>query len=256
MLLSLLSINDQLTWLEKEKERYYLLNGDAYSDQLEREKEISVDELNSIGSGLYQPTSVFGLAFNYKSLIGKTDKYEEPLLFLKSVNSLSFNSKIFRYPSYYNNIWVECELVIIIKRDCKNIRPEEAEDYILGYTIGSDITAANKYSRDHHLALSKAGDGFAPIYNWINTDLSTENLIISTKINGKVLQQDSTKNRIWNDCESVANLSKYFTLKKGDLIFTGTPAGAMDSIIRDGDFVEHSIQNIGTLDFLVSESLE
>ncbi|MCK9282217.1 MAG: fumarylacetoacetate hydrolase family protein [Melioribacteraceae bacterium] len=249
MLISRINIAGKKRWIEKAGNKYYLLNGDPYKSNLTRQPNSEfMNQMDVKFVNHYKPISVFGLAFNYKSLVGKKLEKQDPLIFFKSVNSISYTPESFDFPNEYSKIWVECELVIVIKKDCKNISLEKAKDYILGYTMGSDMTGENKYGRDHHLAFSKGADNFAPIFNWVNTS-PPKQLKMTTKINNKIFQVDYTSNRLWNDYKAVSELSKRFTLKAGDLIFTGTPAGAMDSLINKGDKVEHFIQNIGKLKF-------
>lgn len=251
MIISRIKIDGKIKWIEKNGQEFFLLEGNPYKTLLKRKEKLEVtDESGLLFTNFCKPKMVYGLAYNYKSLVGQRRLKQEPLIFFKSVNSVTINERYFTIPQDYRKVWVECELVIIVKKDCKNINIDEAGDYILGYTIGSDITAENKYKRDHHLAYSKGADNFAPIYNWFSTNPHA-NKKISTRINNKSYQNDNTKNRLWNDFEIVSRLSKCFSLKAGDLIFTGTPAGAMDSIIKPGDRVEHNIQGLGKLKFWV-----
>ena len=121
---------------------------------------------------------VIGLAFNYKSLVGEKNKNLEPLIFLKSSTSLIFNNDEIIYNELFKKIWIEAELCIIIGKEGKNIKAQNAKDYILGYTCGNDVTAENILNRDWHLARSKGSDTFAPIGPKIVHDLDTSNLRI------------------------------------------------------------------------------
>ena len=127
---------------------------------------------------------VIGLAFNYKSLVGEKNKNLEPLIFLKSSTSLIFNNDEIIYNELFKKIWIEAELCIIIGKEGKNIKAQNAKDYILGYTCGNDVTAENILNRDWHLARSKGSDTFAPIGPKIVDDLDTSNLRIQSFING------------------------------------------------------------------------
>jgi 2-keto-4-pentenoate hydratase/2-oxohepta-3-ene-1,7-dioic acid hydratase in catechol pathway len=195
------------------------------------------------------PEKVIGLAYNYKSLVGHRSHYDEPLFFLKSPTSICGHASSISYPDFSDKVWVEVELGIIIKKDCFRVSVEAAEDYILGYTIGSDVTAENICGRDWHLARSKALDGFAPAGPYLAMDVETDDLELTTCINGKEFQRGRTSDRIVNDWEAVSLLSRFITLKAGDLILTGTPAGARDSIVKPGDVVTHRIQHLGELSF-------
>ena len=239
-------------WIKKEGGKFYLLDGENPSEGLSSDKLVSVKsdkDFNFVN--FFWGKNVFGLAYNYKSLVGKREKYEEPLIFLKSFNSTCPSKTKITIPSGFDKVWVEVELVIVIGRKCRNVSPEEAHNYVFGYTIGSDVTAQNICSRDHHLARSKALDNFAPVGPCIVTDLNTSDLCLETRINGELFQSGRTSDRILNDAESVSLLSQYYTLEPGDLIFTGTPAGAMNSLVKPGCSVIHNIEKIGKLCFSI-----
>jgi len=198
------------------------------------------------------PTKIIALGYNYKDLVGYNSSYKEPIIFLKPPSSLIPNKGTIKRPRGEEKVWVEVELAIIIKKKCKNISAEEAKNYILGFTIGNDVTTENIHGRDHHLARSKALDTFCSLGPNIAIDLDTKDLKMKTRINGQIFQDSSTKNRIINDTQSVSLISKFMTLYPGDIIMTGTPANAESSLIQSGDVVELEIENIGTLTNLVS----
>lgn len=253
MLLTKANIDGNHCWVEKTAAGFYLLDADESKMTFVRKTKIEgVDESLLIFVNPFVGKNVYGLAYNYKDLVGFKDKYEEPLIFLKSIYSTCPNNSAISFPKDIENLWAEVELVIIIAEECRNIKAEEAAHFIFGYTIGSDITAQNICGRDHHLARSKALDNFAPIGPWINTKLDTKNLHLENIINGALFQSGNTNNRIKNDYESVSMLSKYFTLFPGDIIFTGTPANAMNSRIKRGDSITHSIEGLGQLRFSIA----
>ena len=143
--------------------------------------------------------------------------------------------------------WIEVELGIVIKKTCKNISIKEAHNYIFGYTIANDVTMNNILGRDHHLIRSKGWDTFCPIGPHIETELDTSDLSLISKVNGEIMQKSNVNKRILNDFQIVNLISEKMTLYAGDLIITGTPANAENSIIKEGDFVELTIENLGTL---------
>ncbi len=195
----------------------------------------------------FKNNKAIGLAFNYKSMVKKKNNYDEPLIFLKSNTSLIRNKESIIYPSGFKKVWIEAELCIIIGKTCKNIESKKSKDYILGYTCGNDVTAENIFNRDWHLARSKGLDTFAPIGPSLITDIKTDNLKIKSYINGKKTQDSNTNERILNDAECVELVSKFITLYPGDIIFTGTPAGALEAIIKPGDEVIIEIEKLGKL---------
>jgi 2-keto-4-pentenoate hydratase/2-oxohepta-3-ene-1,7-dioic acid hydratase in catechol pathway len=192
------------------------------------------------------PEKVVGLAYNYKDLVGEKEIYDEPLIFLKSPESVIGPNDFIRIHQGWKT-WAEVELAIIIGKECSNVSIETAAEYIYGYTIGNDVTMINVNERDHHLARSKALDTFCPLGQYIDTSLITDNLSLQHYINGTLFQKGNTNNRILNNVESVSFVSQFIRLKPGDIILTGTPANAMNSVITHGDNILMEITGLGIL---------
>jgi len=252
MKISKILLNGQQQWIKEDNSQLYAFTGNSPINEhcsFVELKGLSLEALEFINP--FWGKNVFGLGYNYKSLVGKKRKYDEPIIFLKSVNSTCANKSKIHYPDTLEKVWVEVELVIIIGKECSRIKPKAAHDYIFGYTIGSDITAENILCRDHHLARSKAVDQFAPIGPWIETHLDTSDLYLLNYINGEKFQSGNTSDMILNALECVSLISQNFTLQPGDIIFTGTPDGAEDSIIKPGDSVIHEIETLGILSFSI-----
>ena len=192
-----------------------------------------------------KPNKVIGLAYNYKDLVGERKIYDDPLVFMKSPSSvIGINEKI-KIP-LNTKVWVEVELVIIVGEAIRD-KNSTKTGKIFGYTIGNDITAESKYGRDHHLAQSKARDNFAPIGPFIETDLDTKNLELKNKIDGKIFQHGNTSNRVFDDNQCLELVESIMTLDPGDIIFTGTPANAENSIVKSGSICELSIEGLDKL---------
>ena len=209
------------------------------------QKPININKLKIVAP--FEGNKVIGLGYNYKGLVGRKSHFDEPLIFLKSPDSVVAHNEDVIYSKYCKKIWIEAELTIVIGKKGKNIPLSQADEYILGYTCGNDITAENIHDRDWHLAVSKGLDTFAPVGPYLIQDIDTSDLDIRSSINGKTTQESRTSDRILNDQECVALVSKYFTLNPGDLIMTGTPAGATDAVVQPGDEVVVEIENIGRL---------
>ena len=228
-----------------EEEYAVEISADPFSDYEVSNKKHPLPEITILAPVV--PSKVVALAYNYKDLIGEQDIYDEPLIFLKTGASVIGNNDHIILPESDKPAWTEVELAIVISRKCSNIPIEEAQNYILGYTIGNDVTIKNVSGRDHHLARSKACDTFCPLGPFIETDIDTSNLALRNTINGKLFQESNTANRILGDAEAVHLVSRFITLLPGDVILTGTPAGAEQSIIKDGDKVTVSIDHLSQL---------
>lgn len=164
---------------------------------------------------------------------------EEPVAFLKPVTSIIFNGGIIFLPGKSNEVHHEVELVAAIGREGKNISREDALEYVAGYGIGIDVTARDLQNKAKQTrgpwSVAKGFDTFAPISNFIPPGEieDPQNLDLRLEVNGEVRQQDNTENMIFPVDRLIAYLSGIFTLRPGDLIFTGTPAGVSSITAED-----------------------
>ena len=121
----------------------------------------------------------------------------------------------------------------------------QAADYILGYTIGNDVSARDQQKADGQWTRAKGHDTFCPVGPWVVTDVDPADLALRTEVNGEVKQDSRTSLMIHDVGAIVEWISAVMTLLPGDLILTGTPAGV--GPIEDGDIVSVTIDGIGTL---------
>ena len=155
----------------------------------------------------------------------------EPVVFLKPDTALLREGKPFFHPDFSNDIHYEVELVIKIGKEGKHIAEKFALNYIESIGIGIDFTARDIQEKCKQKGLpweiAKAFDHSAPIGNFVNIaefkDL--KNISFSLKKNDEIVQSGNSSDMIFSFEQIISYLSKRFTLKKGDLIFTGTPAG-------------------------------
>lgn len=198
------------------------------------------------------------LALNYRG-IGVDD--QSPIYFLKSTSCISHDGMTITYPRFEadtSKVWTEVELGIRILKECDNVSEDEVCNYIEGFFIAGDITCSNIHGRDHHLAFSKARNGFAPISKLIKKlDLRDTYLKMETYINNELKQVGTTADMILNPYQSISYLSKLVKLQKGDIILTGTPSTInggpqVDCIVSPGDQIKHTIQGLGELNYKFS----
>lgn len=236
-------------WAQPNEYGYDLLEGDPFVCGFEGLKPAG-KHADSSEVILLPPTrtsKVMALAYNYGSLVGEDNLDQEPLVFFKSPTGLTGNGAVVTVPAGISKVWVEVEMALVIGKGGKDIDPEEAGEHVLGHTIGNDITAQNVHGRDHHLARSKGLDGFCPLGPVLRKGLPVENHRLRTMINGVTSQDGRLDDRILDDRHSVSLVSKFVTLEPGDVILTGTPAGAMDSLVKDGDQSFLEIEGLGIL---------
>ena len=179
-----------------------------------------------------------------------------PLIFLKPASVLIQSGENIIYPDYSNEMHHEVELVLLIGETVKNANNEKAEGAIIGYAVGLDMTLRDIQSelkkKGHPWTLAKVFDTSAVISDFIlKEDYKLNgNEHISLKVNGESRQNSSLANMIFSSVEIVQYLSSKMTLEKGDLIYTGTPAG-VGKVIR-GDKITAEIENIAYLMTMVS----
>ena len=139
----------------------------------------------------------------------------------------------------------EGELVVVIGKECKNVTQDEALDYVLGYTIGNDVSERTWQRGDRTLWRAKNTDTFKPMGPWIVTGLDPDDLHVKIILSGRVVGEYDVKSAIFGVREYISEMSRYMTLIPGDVLWMGTD-GATENM-KDGDVVEVEISDIGTL---------
>ncbi len=164
---------------------------------------------------------------------------KEPVVFLKPETALLPKSMPFFYPSFSKDIHYEGELVVKIDRVGKNISQKFAHKYYSELSVGIDFTARDLQQECKEKGLpwerAKAFDGSTPVGRFLGKDKfqTLSDLNFSLKINGELKQQGNTGNMLFSIDAIIAYVSQFFTLKIGDLIFTGTPEGVGPIAIND-----------------------
>ncbi|MBR5324135.1 MAG: fumarylacetoacetate hydrolase family protein [Muribaculaceae bacterium] len=200
---------------------------------------------------------IFAVGWNYNSHNKEMDNtlvLNEPVIFLKPESSILKDGKPFFYPDWSSQIEYEAEIVVRIDRLGKNIQSKFAYRYYNSYTIGIDFTArdyqAKARANGNPWDISKGFDGSAVVGEFIPTNgekLGEKEFYLN--INGNEVQRGNSKDMIFSIDDIVAYVSKFYTLKKGDLIYTGTPAGVGG--VKIGDRLEGFIGEEKLLDFYV-----
>ena len=170
---------------------------------------------------------------------------KEPVLFMKPDSAIFRQRDAFYIPDWTNEVHYEAEIVIKINRLGKNIEEKFAPKYYSQFTLGIDFTARDVQKNLKAQGLpwekSKAFDQSAVLGEYLNVnDYSLDNLNFELKINGRVVQSGNTKSMIYTIPQIINHCSEFFTLKIGDLIFTGTPEGV--GKVNAGDELEGFIE--------------
>lgn len=192
-----------------------------------------------------EPSKIICAGLNYKSHIGQQQVAEYVGLFSKFPTSIVGHEADIVYPDDASNLHFEGELVIVIGKQAQNVPREQALDYVFGVTAGNDVSERAWQRQDLQWLRAKGADTFGPLGPWVVTGINYQDALLETRVNGKTLQSQRTKDLIFDIPYLVSYVSKYVTLMPGDVIYTGTPGRT--SAIKPGDVVEVEIEGIGVL---------
>jgi len=200
---------------------------------------------------------ILAIGRNYADHIKElhNERPEEPVIFTKPDTAILKNNDPFYYPDFSNDIHHELEVIIRICREGKHIEEEHAHKYYDKVGLGIDFTARDLQSKAKEKglpwAIAKGFNGAAPISDWKDKQaiVDLKNLNFSLKVNGEEKQNGNTSLMLFSFDYIMAYLSKFFTLKTGDIIFTGTPKGV--GPVKIGDKLEAFLEQEKLLDFEV-----
>ena len=170
-----------------------------------------------------------------------SSKEDEPVIFLKPDTSIIQKNQPFFIPEFSNEIHYEIEIILKFNRLGKHIESKFSKKYFNQISLGIDFTARdfqNKFKeRGLPWDISKGFDNSALIGDWKSINIyDLDNINFRLEKNGKIVQQSNSKNMIWKIDELIAYASKYFTIKIGDIMFTGTPEGV--GLVSEDDVLE------------------
>ena len=200
---------------------------------------------------------IFAIGMNYalhnKELHGTLLKTEEPVIFTKADSALLKDRKPFFIPDHLGRIDYETEVVVRICRLGKSIPQRFAHRYYDAVTVGIDFTARELQQKLREKGrpweLCKGFDGSAAIGEWVDMDKfrDIQAIHFHLDINGKTVQEGCTSDMMYKVDEIISFISRYFTLKTGDILYTGTPAGV--GPVHIDDHLEGYLEDRKVLDF-------
>jgi acylpyruvate hydrolase len=210
-----------------------------------------------LGPPVHDPDKIICIGLNYADHASEAGlaQTEVPLFFAKYRNSLTGPTSPILLPRVSRQIDYEGELAVIMGTRCKEVSEQEALRYVAGYTIMNDVSARDLQMRTSQFIAGKTLDTFAPMGPGmvLASDIpDPQALLLTTRVNGQVVQHASTATMIFSVASIISFLGSLMTLEPGDIIATGTPSGVgfkrtPPLFLQDGDVVEVEIEGIGQL---------
>ena len=238
---------------------------DEIKELTNREAEINADSVK-LEAPIPEPRQdIICLGINYAEHAEESARFKKetytkeasyPVYFSKRVNrALAHGETLPDYSYADSQIDYEAELAVILGKDARNVKADEVEDFILGYTVMNDVSARVHQENYNQWYFGKSFDSFAPMGPWIVTkdEIDFEPALdIKSYVNGEMRQSSNTSKLIFGISHIITELSSVMTLKAGTIISTGTPSGVglgfnPPKFLKSGDTVECVIEKIGTL---------
>ncbi len=209
-----------------------------------------------------RPEKIICVGFNYQKHAEETGTEipKAPPLFAKYNNALNHHEGVVTLPTDVDSHFdYETELVIVFGRMCRNVKEDEALEYVAGYTVGNDVSARQLQQTTPQITAGKISDGFAPVGPWLVTRdrvADPNNLRLETYFNGEQRQNWTTKDMIYDCRKLITFIASIMTIQPGDILFTGTPQGVilgekkpamLRRWIKPGDEVISTIEGLGEL---------
>ena len=214
-------------------------------------------QYQSMALPMARPRTILALGLNYpdhaRELAFKAPA--EPLVFVKGEGTLIGHCGRTRRPAGVQFLHYECELTVVLGRTARNVRRDDAYDFIAGYSVANDYAIRDYLENWYRPNLRvKNRDTCTPIGPWLVDAADVPDpmaLALRTTVNGKLTQSGNTRDMIFNVPFLIEYFSAFMTLQPGDLILTGTPDGVVDC--KNGDVVVTSIEGIGDLMSTIEE---
>lgn len=215
-----------------------------------------IDDNIRLGAPLQRPSKIVCVGLNYAMHAAESgmEVPKEPVLFFKATSSISGPYDDIIIPKESTKTDWEVELAVVIGKKASYVEEADAFDHVAGYVLHNDVSErAFQLERSGQWVKGKSCDTFAPLGPYIATSEEIEdpnNLNLWLKLNGKIMQNSSTSDFIFNIQQVISHISQFMTLLPGDIISTGTPFGVGFGLkpplyLKEGDIVELGIEGLG-----------
>jgi 2-keto-4-pentenoate hydratase/2-oxohepta-3-ene-1,7-dioic acid hydratase in catechol pathway len=192
------------------------------------------------------PGKVIAIGLNYASHLGGREPAAYPGVFAKLPTSIVGPGDAIEKREDAGNLHYEGELVLVIAKEARDVPVAQAQEFIFGVTAGNDVSERDWQGADLQWFRAKASDTYGPLGPVISRGVNYDDLELTTRLNGEVVQQQRTSDLIFDTSDIVSYVSRYVTLMPGDVIFTGTPGTTQ--AMNEGDMVSVEVETVGVLE--------
>jgi 2-keto-4-pentenoate hydratase/2-oxohepta-3-ene-1,7-dioic acid hydratase in catechol pathway len=216
------------------------------------------------GPCVLNPEKIVCIGLNYKAHAEESGEKlpTVPILFNKYNSALNAHGgTVAVSKEHAEKFDYEAELVVVMGKEARDVSEADALSYVFGYCNGHDLSARDLQLATSQWMVGKTGDGWGPLGPWLVSadQIDPENLKIECLVNGEVRQSSNTKLMIFGVKKLVSYISRYMTMRPGDIIFTGTPNGVINGYPKDkqvwlkaGDKITTRIEKLGDLNFTLT----
>ncbi len=228
--------------------KYGVLEGDIIHELPDRRATYALADVRLLPA--CSPSKIVCVGRNYREHAAETGSEVpiEPLIFLKPPSALIAHGDQIVYPPISQRVDHEGELGVVIGRRARNVKREEADNYVLGYTCVDDVTARDLQFKDGQWTRGKGFDTFCPVGPWVisREDVAFDQIVVRTLVDGVKKQEASVREMVFPVGQIIEFVTQFMTLEPGDLIATGTPSGI--SPLQPGSVIRVEVDGVGALE--------
>ena len=235
-----------------EGETIHQLNGNVFQSPGRTGVTVALDNVTLLAPS--EPEKVVAVGLNYRSHFDQASDLqprEHPSLFDKHATSVIGHGAQIAYYEDASDLHFEAEMVLIIGKATSNVSAEEAPGHIFAVAPGNDVSEREWQSSDLQWFRAKGADTFGPVGPVMVRGVDYNDLLLQARLNGKVMQSQRTRDMVFDSAALVSYISRYVTLKPGDMIFTGTHGTT--AAMQPGDVIEIELENVGVLRNTIGE---
>jgi 2-keto-4-pentenoate hydratase/2-oxohepta-3-ene-1,7-dioic acid hydratase in catechol pathway len=240
-----LNANDAIKQAVLREHTLYETEGDIFGQWQYKGPSYLLNEVTLMAP--FVPQSIIGVGKNYLAPgDARPEKLPDiPVFFYKPLTSVIGTGAQIVIPAGIDELKFESELAVVIGKQARNVTEDEALEYVYGYTVANDVTAPQFFHPDGHWMIGKSFDTFTPLGPFLETELDLTKVRVQASHNEQQKQDSALELMILSIPFLISYLSRVLTLQPGDVILSGSPAGA--EFIKAGDQIDCQIDGIGIL---------